>query len=202
MTPAQKQYLMKLKNAKERIHKINNNLKATSGIYLFWRTDENGKHYAYIGQSVNVFKRCAEHLLGYQAIDLSIKKHGLFDPIKNKHGWYVKALVYCDNKYLDEYEKKYIRIYSSKPNVELKNITSGGQDAGRTNINEARPSKKYFDGVEYGYKKAIETVKEFFEKYLTFAPKQEFKKPKRKNDAPELKEIYVRKFKEFKELIK
>lgn len=193
---------MKLKTAKARILKVNNNLKATSGIYIFWRTNlETGKRVCYIGQSNNILRRCAEHLLGYQKIDLSIKKHGLYDPTKNKGGYWVQALKYCDTKLLDELEKKYIRIYSEKPYVELKNITSGGQDAGRTNIAEARPAKKYNDGLKQGYANCKKEVKEFFNKYLDFKCKSDYECYKKadKTGHRYLKKIYTDKYAEFKE---
>lgn len=37
------------------------------------RTDENGFRYAYIGQAVHILTRLAQHLVGYQHIDLSLK---------------------------------------------------------------------------------------------------------------------------------
>ena len=49
-----------------------------SGIYCFTRVDEDGFKFAYVGlASKSLLARLGEHLVGYQHIDLSIKKHGL-----------------------------------------------------------------------------------------------------------------------------
>lgn len=195
MTPQQKNYFVKIKQCKARILKVNKNIKATSGIYMFWRTDEIGIHYCYIGQSNNVLRRCAEHLMQFQKIDNSIRAHGLFG--EKEHGYYVKVLQYCEEKYLDELEKKWIRIYNDKPGVIMKNVTSGGQDSGRTMITEPKPAKKYKDGLKQGYKNAIRDVKEYFDKYLKFVYKDDcFKK------NGEVKEIYFKKRAEFDKLLK
>ena len=64
-------YAIKKAN-KERILKICPNCPETSGIYFLLR-EEDGFKFAYIGQSVNLLQRLADHLQGYQYIDLSIK---------------------------------------------------------------------------------------------------------------------------------
>ena len=56
-----------------------------SGIYVLTR-GENGFKYAYVGQAKNILTRLAQHLVGYQHIDLSLKKHGLFSK-ENPTGW-------------------------------------------------------------------------------------------------------------------
>ena len=47
-----------------------------SGIYVFTR-QENGFKYAYVGQAKHILTRLAQHLNGYQHIDLSIKNTAL-----------------------------------------------------------------------------------------------------------------------------
>ena len=56
------------RDTQNRIKKICPNIPNTSGIYIFARMENNIK-YAYIGQSLHLRDRCAEHLIGYQHID-------------------------------------------------------------------------------------------------------------------------------------
>ena len=70
---------------------LNPKLDEDSGIYILIRQDENGFKYAYIGQAKHILTRLAQHLTGYQHIDLSLKKHGLFDPKENHYGWHVEC---------------------------------------------------------------------------------------------------------------
>lgn len=139
-----------------------------SGIYVFTRMDENGIRFAYVGKSGaqgGVLSRCANHLNGYkQWIDLSLRKHGLYDSEKRPYGWKVEALVYCETKYLDEYERFYIKVYANA-GYQLRNIESGGT-TGKTDINERKPSMGYWDGVKQGYENARREVKHLFDLHL------------------------------------
>ena len=56
---------------KERILKVRPNVPNTSGIYIFFR-EENDIKYAYVGQAKHLLSRLAQHLSGYQHIDLSL----------------------------------------------------------------------------------------------------------------------------------
>ena len=69
------------------------------------------------------------------------------------------------------------------------NIESGGT-LNKEIIGERKPPKTYTQGVEYGEKKAIRRVKEFFDKYLDYGIKEPSNKVKE------------RKIKEFEELLK
>lgn len=60
-------------NNKKRLLEVNPKLDEESGIYFLTRIDENGFKYAYIGQAVHILTRLAQHLVGYQHIDLSLK---------------------------------------------------------------------------------------------------------------------------------
>ena len=63
-----------------------------SGIYCFTRVDEDGFKFAYIGLATrSLLTRLGEHLVGYQHIDLSIKKHGLYST-DNPYGYKVDIL--------------------------------------------------------------------------------------------------------------
>ena len=83
---------------------LNPNLDDESGIYILLRDDENGIKYAYIGQAKHILTRLAQHLSGYQHIDLSLKKHKFFTE-ENPYGWRV-GFVHCPIADLDEMEKK------------------------------------------------------------------------------------------------
>lgn len=136
-----------------------------SGIYFILRTDENGFKYAYIGQAKCVLKRLAEHMLDFkQHIDKSLKAHGLFS-CDNMFGWKMNFLE-CDEEKLDEEEKYWIKRYADA-GYQLRNKTAGGQGSGKAGINENKPSKGYYDGLEQGYQNAQKEVAKLF-KYLTF----------------------------------
>ena len=90
---------------KERILKVCPTVTEQSGIYIFYRT-ENGFKYAYIGQAKHLLTRLAQHLIGYQHIDLSIKKHKLWSE-NNLTGWRI-TFVLAPTEKLDELEQEYI----------------------------------------------------------------------------------------------
>ena len=83
---------------KKKLLKLNPELNDESGIYFFLRTDENGFRFAYIGQAVKILTRLASHMTGYeQHIDLSLRKHKLYDEKKNPHGWRVEFLNFPES---------------------------------------------------------------------------------------------------------
>lgn len=147
----------------------------TSGIYAFHRIDENGIKYGYVGlASKSLLTRLAEHLTGYQHIDLSIKKHGLYDDNKNPYGYKVDIVCFCPPSELDEKEPYYIKLMAEK-GYQLRNTQSGSRTTGRYNINESRPARGYKDGVAYGKKKLAKDLKEIVDKYLIVSVKKEGK---------------------------
>lgn len=137
-----------------------------SGIYIFYR-EENGFKYAYVGQAKHLLTRVAQHLSGYQHIDLSIKKHKLWD-VDNLTGW---ALVVfeCDESELDEEEQK--AITRAAQQYQLYNHTTGSQGEGKRALGEAKSPKGYRDGVKQGYENARREVKHWFDKHLMFDTK-------------------------------
>lgn len=139
-----------------------------SGIYFLIR-EENGFKYAYIGQSVRVLTRLAEHLKGFQHIDLSIKKHKLWSE-GNPTGWRI-GVLYCDKSQLDELEQKYIKMYADR-GYQLRNATSGSQGEGKKDIAD-NPTKGYLEGLHNGYKKAQKEIAHLFELHLEFKTKKE-----------------------------
>ena len=157
-----------------------------TGIYVLTRQDENGFKYSYIGQAKDVLKRLGQHLTGYQHIDLSLKKHGL----NGAFGWKIKEIIKCTEDQLDEAEQVYIKKYANL-GYQLRNKTSGSQGEGKDGLDvEHKPSKGYYDGVEYGYNKAIKEIGILFDKYLDAVIK---------GDSNKIKE---RKLEEFLHLIR
>ena len=90
------------KKNKQRILKVCPAVTEDSGIYIFYRQDENGIKYAYVGQAKRLLTRLAQHLSGYQ---ISCK--------------------YCGDDQLDEYEQRYILLMANN-GYQLRNKTSGG----------------------------------------------------------------------------
>lgn len=77
----------------------------------------------YIGQSIDIEKRFYMHMKGYNAkksyVDRSILKYGPehFD---------FKIVKHCKEKYLDRFEKLYIRIFNTYKSDFHYNLTPGG----------------------------------------------------------------------------
>ena len=148
---------------KQRLLLINPKLNEQSGIYFLTREDEQGIKYAYIGQAKHILSRLAQHMTGYQHIDLSLKKHGLISN-NNMCGWNVNFLNFPE-ELLDEKEQYYIKKYALG-GYQLRNKTAGGQGSGKKQINDYRPGKTYRQGVEQGMKNASRDVAKLFEKHL------------------------------------
>ena len=153
---------------KQRLLLINPKLNEQSGIYFLTREDEHGIKYAYIGQAKHILSRLAQHMTGYQHIDLSLKKHGLISN-NNMCGWNVNFLNFPE-ELLDEKEQYYIKKYALG-GYQLRNKTAGGQGSGKKQINDYRPGKTYRQGVEQGMKNASRDVAKLFEKHLNVSAK-------------------------------
>lgn len=153
---------------KRKILKICPDARDENGIYFLIR-EENGFKYAYIGQSVRVLTRLAEHLRGFQHIDLSIKKHKLWSE-DNPTGWRI-GVLYCEKSQLDDLEQKYIKMYADR-GYQLRNATSGSQGEGKRNIAD-NMTKGYLEGLHNGYKKAQKEIAHLFDLHLEFKTKKE-----------------------------
>jgi hypothetical protein len=108
-------------------------------------------------------------LVGFQHIDLSIKKHGLWRE-DNPHGWRVRVR-YFDKTELDEMEQKYIKAYADK-GYQLRNATSGSQGEGKRDIADNQ-TKGYLEGLHNGYKKAQKEIAHLFDLHLECRAKKE-----------------------------
>lgn len=159
---AKQRYAIEAKNRK-RLLEVNPSLTDESGIYFLTRTDENGFRYAYIGQAVHILQRLAQHLVGYQHIDLSLKKHGLYAD-DNPYGWKIGFLNFPKSE-LDKQEQYYIKVYADS-GYQLRNKTSGSQGEGKTKIDEYRPTKGYRDGLRQGKINLARELSNIAEKHL------------------------------------
>lgn len=160
---------IEMKN-KKRFLELNKDLNDKAGIYILTREDEDGFRFAYIGQAKHILTRLASHLRGYQHIDLSLKKHGLYH-FANPHGWRVDFFN-CSEDKLDEYEQEYILKYANL-GYQLRNKTTGSQGKGKKKLDEYKPSKGYRDGLVQGRKNASREVAHWFDKHLNVSTKKE-----------------------------
>ena len=185
-------YAIEKKN-KEQLIKVNPNLNDKSGIYFLLREDENGFKYAYIGQAVHTLSRLASHLVGYeQHIDLSLKRHKLYDEEKNPYGWRVEFLNFPESQ-LDEKEKYYIKLYADK-GYQLRNVSLGGQGENRASgsIGERKAPKGYMQGIQQGKKVLARELSSIAEKHL----KIEIREDKKHN------KISQKQYEKFMDLLK
>ena len=165
-----------------------NDISAESGIYAFYRTNENGEKCIYIGQAKNLLQRTAQHLMGRQQhIDKSLYVHKLYSK-DNPNGWKLRVLIKCAESDLDHFEQFYIN-FNKNLGLKMYNITGGGQFDKKSDITERQQTKlkSYKNGKGLGYDKARQEVKVFFDKYLDYSIKGKSNKTKE------------RKLKEFKE---
>lgn len=185
---ARQRYAIEQKNRKKLLQ-VNPNLDDNSGIYFLTRVDENGFKYAYIGQAVHILQRLAGHLVGYQHIDLSLKKHGLYAD-DNPHGWKIGFLNFPISE-LDKQEQHYIKAYADY-GYQLRNKTSGSQGDGKAQIDEYRPQKGYRDGIKQGRKNLARELSSIADKHLTISVRAD----KQGNKVSE------KQFEKFKKLLK
>lgn len=173
---------------KKRILQVCANVPDRSGIYFLLR-EEDGFRYAYIGQAKHLSTRLAQHLSGYQHIDLSIKKHGLYSE-DNPAGWRVHFLEFPESS-LDEMEQRYIKKYANA-GYQLRNKTTGSQGIGKKGMDDSQSPKGYHDGLKQGYLNAQRFVAHLFQLHLDY---------RQKSDRPNKnQEKAAEKFREFLEV--
>lgn len=180
----------KMDALKGKVKELCPNAKDQSGIYVFTR-ESGGFRFAYVGQSLNVLTRIAQHFVGYtkenpQHIDLSLKKYGTYS-MNNKEGWRFGCL-YFPKEQLDEKERHYIHLYANA-GYQMRNHTIGGQDDKKEGLAPNRSTKTYREGLAQGKINTTRLVKELFDKYLDYSIK------------PPINKVKERKIKEFEELI-
>lgn len=164
-----RQIYAKKKENEKKILKACPNCPNTSGIYFLLR-EENGFKFGYIGQAKHLLSRLAQHLSGYQHIDLSIKKHGLWSE-ENPTGYRVHFSEF-DESLLDKMEQKYIKQYANA-GYQMRNATSGSQGVGKKGLDNARPIRTYYDGLSQGRKNTQKFIADLFAKHLDYKSKKE-----------------------------
>ena len=174
----------------KKLLEINSNLDNESGIYFLTRKDENGISYFYIGQAKHLLQRMCGHLVGYQHIDLSIKKRGFYSK-DNQYGWKLNFIHYPVSE-LDKWEQYWILEYTKKGYQCRYNKTAGGQGEGKEKINEFKPVRGYRDGIQQGRKAMARELSSIAEKHLTIAIR-----PDKSNNK-----ISQRRYEKFQELLK
>lgn len=177
------------KQNRERLLKVNPKLDDESGIYFLTRTDEDNISYFYIGQALHITQRLCGHLVGYQHIDISIKKRGLYSA-DNPYGWKVNFMHYPKSE-LDKWERYWILEYTKRGYQCRYNKTGGGQGEGKEKINEFRPAKGYRDGIKQGKINLARELSSIAEKHLTI----EIREDKKNN------KVSQKQFEKFKELM-
>ena len=179
-------YAVKKAN-EERILKVCPNCPNTSGIYFLLR-EENGFKYAYIGQALRLRERLGSHLSGYQHIDLSIKRHGLWSE-ENPTGYKVHFLEFAENL-LDEMEQKYIKQYANA-GYQMRNSTAGSQGKGKHGLDNQKQPRTYYEGLNNGYERARKEIAHLFDLHLDYKTKSD--KPNKNQQKA------LQKFKDFLE---
>lgn len=155
---ANKKRILEVKNVPER-----------SGIYFLLRRDGDFK-YAYIGQAKRLLTRLAGHLKGYQHIDLSIKKHGLYS-VDNPTGWQINFLEFPESQ-LDEKEQYFIKGYANG-GWQVYNHTSGSQGEGKKALDNQKATKGYLQGLANGYMNARKDIAHLFKLHLDYTAKRQ-----------------------------
>ena len=155
---------------RRRLLVTNNKLNDESGIYILYR-EENGIRYAYVGQAKRILTRLVQHLSGYQHIDISLKKHGFWNEKEN--GWKIHFET-CPISALDESERVWIKYMADK-GYQLRNKTLGGQDEGKSGLDNQKPSKGYYDGLAQGRKSLARELKHIIDTHLEVKVKKENK---------------------------
>lgn len=168
------QVFARKKSAQDRIKEICPRADTRKGIYAFYRIDEQGFKFAYIGQAGakdGLIGRMAEHLTGFQHIDNSIKSHGLYDEHKNPYGYKVIICAYCNTQdELNAREQEFIKKFADN-GYQLRNKTIGSQGKGKTGLENNKPSRGYRDGLLQGEKNIQKKIANWFDKSLDYSIK-------------------------------
>lgn len=176
------------KSREDRIEKVCPGIPYESGIYVFYRNSDDNTVRFYCGQARKLRERCGSHLAEYDHIALSLKSHGFYSE-ENPYGW---KLIYktCSVDKLDENERLSIQFYIDKGWIPY-NITAGGQNKGKIDINERKPSKTYTEGKEAEKKRISKELSHLFELHLDVTTK--------KNPPTVNQQKALQKFKDFLE---
>ena len=169
MTTNYRQIFARRRACEDRIRKACPGIPHRSGIYVFYRMDESQIRRGYIGQARDLCSRCASHLLEYDHIALSLKRHGFFFE-GNPYGW---KLVYkeCPERDLNKNEVATIKSCADK-GIQCYNLTTGSQGTGKK-VDTYKTPKTYMQGVERGYIKASKEISHLFDLHLKVSKKSD-----------------------------
>lgn len=168
MAPNYRKIMAMKAEYKRQIQKLCPSVTNNSGIYVYWRIDENNFKHAYVGQALHLLDRLISHMFGYKMyIDTSLRAHKLYDEEKNPYGYQIDILEECSEEELNDRERYWIKYYADS-GYQLKNKTLGGQDDKKAALGEGKSTKGYREGLVQGRKNTQKEVKEFFDKYLTY----------------------------------
>ena len=177
------------KSNEKKLLKVNPYLDNESGIYFLTRTDvETGIKFSYVGQALHLKNRMLQHMVGYQHIDLSLRKHGLYSE-DNPGGWKINFTHFPKEK-LNEMERYYITLYAQNGYQSRNKDTGGG--IGKQELGERKPSKGYYDGIAQGKKTLAKELSNIIDKHLVVGLK-----PGKENNK-----ISIKAFEKFKELLR
>lgn len=156
-----------------------------SGIYIWYRYNEDGVYCWYIGKAKNLLQRTAQHIIdGQSHLDKSIKKHGI-SKTPFGDGWHLHILEVCEEKDLDELEQYYIKDKQKRvPNGKMYNIESGGT-TGKTIIGE-RKQRRDVKWKAEAKKKVLADYREYFD----LQPKENAYKKNTQELKAEPKKLY------------
>lgn len=159
---------------RDKLLKVNPDLDNKSGIYFLTRENEEKIKFAYVGQAHSLISRMCQHMVGYQHIDLSLKKHGLYSN-DNPYGWKIGFLHFPISK-LDEKERYYITLYAQN-GYQMRNKDTGGGE-GKSELGERKPAKTYRDGLAQGRKNFARELKHIIDTHLTVTIREDKKNNK------------------------
>lgn len=149
---------------------VNPKLDNQSGIYFLTRVDaETGIKFSYVGQALHIKSRMLQHMVGYQHIDLSIRKHGLYSE-DNQSGWNINFMHFPKEE-LNEKERYYITLYAQNGYQSRNKDTGGG--AGKQELGERKQTKGYYDGLAQGKKNLAKELKHIIDTHLIVSLKPE-----------------------------
>lgn len=149
---------------------VNPKLDNQSGIYFLTRVDaETGIKFSYVGQALHIKSRMLQHMVGYQHIDLSIRKHGLYSE-DNQSGWNINFMHFPKEE-LNEKERYYITLYAQNGYQSRNKDTGGG--AGKQELGERKQTKGYYEGLAQGRKNLAKEIKNIIDKHLIVSLKPE-----------------------------
>lgn len=154
---------------------VNPKIDNGSGIYFLTRVDvETGIKFSYVGQALHIKSRMLQHMVGYQHIDLSIRKHGLYSE-DNPSGWNINFMHFPKEE-LNEKERYYITLYAQNGYQSRNKDTGGG--VGKQELGERKQSKGYYDGLAQGRKNLARELNNIIDKHLviTLKPDKQYNK--------------------------